>query len=216
MKKILALFLWFLFLFPTGVSAFMFGIEDFTLANNISAYEFGRENIANDTTNPDNQGSYLATGYKENSMNISDQDILDLLSFAGFGSDITIQYLGKDETGNIMVPLSQSGDGGLVSGTWSYTPTGNNPDSIDLLLVKGSTSFSAHKYDPAANWGEWNVGYLDETGKNELFPPTLSHISVYLSDLPPDNQPVPEPGTIMLIGIGIAGIAGFNRKKFKK
>jgi hypothetical protein len=150
-------------------------------------------------------------------MNISVQDILDFLEYAGFGIGNSVQFLGKDETYEITFPQTQTGDGGgLVSGTWSYSPTGSNPDAIDLLLVKGSTSFSAHRYNPAANWGEWNVGYLDETGKNEQYPPTLSHISVYLSDLPQNNQPVTEPGTMLLLGIGLAGLAGFSRKKFKK
>jgi hypothetical protein len=32
----------------------------------------------------------------------------------------------------------------------------------------------------------------------------------------PDTSPVPEPSTIVLIGISLFGLAGFSRKKFKK
>ena len=30
---------------------------------------------------------------------------------------------------------------------------------------------------------------------------------------PPPSAPVPEPGTILLVGIGLVGLAGFSRKK---
>lgn len=32
----------------------------------------------------------------------------------------------------------------------------------------------------------------------------------------PGDTPIPEPGTLLLLGLGLIGIAGFGRKKFKK
>jgi hypothetical protein len=39
----------------------------------------------------------------------------------------------------------------------------------------------------------------------------LSHISGYGT-----GTPVPEPGTMMLLGSGLVGLAGWGRKKFRK
>ncbi len=46
----------------------------------------------------------------------------------------------------------------------------------------------------------------------------ISHLSVYgrIGGTPPGETPVPEPGTMMLLGIGLIGMAGVGRKKFKK
>lgn len=49
----------------------------------------------------------------------------------------------------------------------------------------------------------FNSGYGDRVGANILVPDTVSH-------------PVPEPGTMLLLGSGLIGIAGWGRKRFRK
>jgi hypothetical protein len=40
--------------------------------------------------------------------------------------------------------------------------------------------------------------------------------TVYLANIGSNSAPVPEPSTIVLMGLGLVGLAGFGRKKFKK
>jgi hypothetical protein len=55
--------------------------------------------------------------------------------------------------------------------------------------------------------GLWTTTHLlTPNGKNQ---PELSHLTLVYGDM----VPVPEPATMILLGIGLVGFAGFGRKK---
>ena len=135
-------------------------------------------------------GDYVGTGRLEN---YGDQNVKDFFTNSGF-TDITqiaISYFPGDDA---------------KSGWWDVTYPG---DVVQLLMVKGGTSFSIHEYDPLAIKGLWDVGHLYEVGANFAGGlPDMSFVRAYK-----DTVPVPEPGLLLLLGSGLIGLAAYGRRK---
>jgi len=104
-------------------------------------------------------------------------------------------------------------DGGCASqsGTWSSL------SPIDYVVAKASTFFLIQDYTcptcsgPATS-GLWSTFGIINGGQQQ---PAISHVSFYNGGSTPPGGQVPEPGTVFLLGSGLAGL-GFWRWKTKK
>ena len=100
---------------------------------------------------------------------------------------------------------------GGISGTWSAPQNWANPLYYSF---KAATEFALY-YANGETSGTWTIDW--EVG-NPRKPntPDLSHIAFWTAKgTPPVDppNPVPEPGTLALVGLGLASIAGYRRKR---
>jgi hypothetical protein len=95
-----------------------------------------------------------------------------------------------------------------ITGTWTYTPGAGDP-GITFWVAKGGAFFNLFTDDSGASvtTGTW-VTPLTALGGN---PTALSHIDFY--DTTGTPVPVPEPGSLVLVGVGLLGGAWLARRK---
>jgi hypothetical protein len=99
------------------------------------------------------------------------------------------------------------------SGTWE-TPTAP-VGTIEFYAVKAGDGFAMYRVNPADYDGSYSTYdlYLAGYGSSNVGEGVaLSHFTGYN----PGSAPVPEPATLLLLGTGLVGLAGFGRKRLKK
>jgi hypothetical protein len=93
------------------------------------------------------------------------------------------------------------------SGSWA---TG---ETINVFSVKAGNQYALYWLEDAVQYGSWDTYDLFVGNGNNT--PAISHFSAWkiVGSTPPGPNPVPEPGTMAMLGIGLIGIAAGMRRK---
>jgi len=123
----------------------------------------------------------------------------------GITRDIELQPYDKIDQGK----SSENGFMTITYGTGNLYGTWATEKPIEFYSVKGGTEFAFYWLSTPSSEGFWTTDHLKNGGGNV---PAISHLSAWNPGTA--DTVVPEPGTIVLLGLGLLGVVGLGRKKF--
>lgn len=145
----------------------------------------------------------------------------DLNTLNVFGNDwearITTDGGATTTFEGLQITLSATGVGD-TSGTWELAIVDTNgtdplnlPTTLDLVgALKASDRYALYFFDDillsADNDGTWIITFENRGGQL----PDLSHLDVFIRG---GTTNVPEPATLLLLGVGMLGLAGIRRRR---
>lgn len=145
-------------------------------------------------TDADYSGYYLGTF----SGNLDETDLETLITkYLGVPFDGT--YYKAESPTWAQGPLSVTLNPGGLTGTWTLS----GANQIGFYAVKAATETALYYVNPYQSSGTWSTEHLLNNGGNQ---PAISHLSAF-----PETA-VPEPMTLLLLGLGLVGLAGLRRK----
>lgn len=154
----------------------------------------------------------LAQSFQQSMSNITGAGIF---LQPGVGSSDTVTLSVWDALPNQAGVMLATGTSTGTSGSWVdvfWAPVSVVPNTTLYLVFTGNTTLGV----TGTTYDSYPAGYVFSNAGFGPFPSYDFTFRTYYDNQINNPTPTPEPGTLLLMGTGIAGLALWSRKRFKR